>query len=139
MPAYRQDAAAGTTDITEQTPDDRGCTDHLDPSGMVGPAHRVADRAPPLATRVARQSPCNFDDSVSRAGGGTFHHVGRVGRVLAAQDLVDAMRMLQCRIAGGGPFSIRLVFSAKLSVVLTWCSARDTGTTSPWYCQESYL
>jgi hypothetical protein len=31
------------------------------------------------------------------------HHVGRVGGVVAAQDLVDAMRMLQCRVAGRRP------------------------------------
>jgi hypothetical protein len=69
---------------------------------------------------------------------GLLEPVARVG-VAAEMRMVEQCGCCNVGPRGGGAFSIRLVFSAKLSVVLTWCSASDAGTFSPWYCQLSYL
>jgi hypothetical protein len=103
MPTQRQYAAAGTADIAEQPLDDRSGPDHLDAGRMVRPADCIADRPSALAAGIACQSLCDFDEHVSRAARRRLDHFGRIGGVMAAQDLVDAMRMLQCRVARRRP------------------------------------
>jgi hypothetical protein len=57
--------SARTADIAEKTLDDGRRADNLHAGRMVGPADRVADRAGALATRIARQRLCDFDEHVN--------------------------------------------------------------------------
>jgi hypothetical protein len=135
MPGCRRGAA----DIAEQALNDCGGPDHLHAGRMMGPPDRVANGARAFAARIARQCFGNFDEHVARAAGSALHHVGRVGGVVAAQDLVDAMRMLQCRVAGRRPLFHPLGLFGKAFRRIDVMLASDVGTTSPWYCQLSYL
>ena len=102
MAAQRQDAAAGPADIAEQTLDDRGGADDLHAERVVRPADRVAEGAGALAPGVARERLADREERLLRAAGHALHHLRRIAREVAAHDLVDAVRMLQRRVASGG-------------------------------------
>src|SRR5438067_1083719 len=97
--AQRHDAAAGPPHVAEQQLDDRGRADVLHADGVLRPADRVAEGAGALAARVPAQLLGDADDQIGRDAADLADELRRVARIVPAQDLVDAARVLQRLVA----------------------------------------
>ena len=110
--AQRHDAAAGTTDIAKQPLDDRRGADDLHADRVVRPSDRVAECSGLLAAGIAAPGHRRPEERLPRATGHPLHHLRRIAGVVAAHDLVDAVRMLQRRIGRRRPFRHALEVAA---------------------------
>ena len=99
MPAQREDAAAGTTDIAQQQLDDRGATDVLNADGMLRPAHRIHPCGGAVATAVGGDRIADLHELIGGDAADLLHHLRRVPRVMSLEDLKDAEGVLQRLVA----------------------------------------
>ena len=77
---------------------DAGGANDLHASGVVGPSDGIAKGAGALAAGILRQRINDLEKSFLRAARDPFDHVGRVARVMALHDLVNAIGMLKRQI-----------------------------------------
>src|ERR1041385_4727201 len=75
------------------------CIDAWPRSAMIPPPGRVAARAGPVGARRRGERLGDFQERVARHAAGAFDHLRRVAREMAPQDLENASRMLERRIA----------------------------------------
>src|SRR6266508_1319537 len=93
--AQGEDTAARPPDVAQQSLDDGAGADHLNPSRVMGPAHRVAPGRRPLAARVVRDRLRDLQEGLHWTASYPLDHLGRVRRVVPAGDLVDAVGLLE--------------------------------------------
>ncbi len=93
--AQCEDAASGAADVAKQELDDGRAADVLDADGVLGPAHRVHPRGGALAAAVGDDCIAHLCEPLRRYPAYRLHHLGRVARVVAAQDLKHAARILE--------------------------------------------
>ena len=103
VPAQRQDAAAGPTDVAEQGLQDRGGADDLRADAVVGPADGVAERRRALASAVAGERVGDLREVGRRDAADLLHHLGGVAGEVPLEDLEDAVRVLQRLVAAALP------------------------------------
>ena len=72
--------------------------DVLDPDGVLGPSHRVADRRHPVGSMRRRDRFPDRETLVLRRTGDPRDDVERVAGIVLFQKLKDAVRILQRRI-----------------------------------------
>ena len=101
VPAQGDDAAARAPDVAEQELEDRPRADHLDPGGVVRPAHGVAEGGGLLAARVGDERLRDLAEELGRDAADALDHLGRVAREVAPQHVDDAARVLQRRVRLG--------------------------------------
>ena len=99
MSPQRHDAAAGPPHVAEQRLHDRGGADDLHAHRGMRPADRVADGTRALAPRVPRHRLGDSEKRLLRTTRDLLDHLGRVAGIMPLHDLIDAVRMLQRRIA----------------------------------------
>ncbi len=123
--AQRHDPAAGATDVAQQHLQDRRGADVLHADAVVGPAHRVAERAGALASAVARERVGYPRELLGRDAADLLHHLRGVAREVPLEDLEDAVRVLQGLVAEALPADRRATGAVALR-------ARDLRADSLW-------
>ena len=88
--------------LPEQQLQDAGGADHLHAGGVLRPAQRVDDGAGPLAAGVGAQQFRHPHQLLRRAAAHLGDDLRRVAGEVALEDLEDAARVLQGRVAPAG-------------------------------------
>ena len=108
VPAKRGDAAPGSSHVPEEELEDRRGADGLGPGGVLGEAEGEGQVRGPIPAGVPRQELGHLDHVRRAAPAGVGHHLRRVAREVAAQDLVHASGVLERRIRPRDPVRARL-------------------------------
>jgi hypothetical protein len=95
-----EDATTGTTDVAEQGLNDASGPDHLHAGCVMRPFYRIAPRAGAFPSGVTCERFCDLEESFLRAAGHALDHRRRVGRIMAPENLIDAVGVLQRGIGG---------------------------------------
>src|SRR5258708_2890913 len=101
MPAKRVDAAARTTDVTEQQLHNCGCTDNLGAEGVMGPTYGVDDGADLLHVAVFANGGVEvsgLEELLLGDTGDALDHLRSVAGILLLEQLEDAVGILECWI-----------------------------------------
>src|SRR2546421_9330874 len=98
-----EDPAPRPPDVAEQELDDRRGADVLDADAVLRPADGVDECRGPVAPGAGAQLLGNPEEERSGHPARLLEDLGRVAGVVALQDLVDAVRVLQGRIPVGRP------------------------------------
>src|SRR5436309_2937944 len=101
--AQRHHAGARSSNVAEQELEQRAAADHLDAVGVLGPGDRVRERAGPVAAGILEQRLGDLDELLFRRAADLLHHFRRVAAEVPLQDLERAARVLEGRVALGGP------------------------------------
>ncbi len=96
--AQRLDTAAGAPDVPQQKLEHTGRPDELGAGRMLGPAHRVDERAGALAPGIPCQRLAHLQERLAWHPTGPLDHLGGVAGVVPLEDLVDAAGVLQRRV-----------------------------------------
>ena len=109
MASERQNTAAGAPDVSQQELDDPSRADDLGARRVLCPSQRVRDGARPVTARVAAQELCHLHHVLGPASAHAGDRLRRVGRVMALENLQDALgireRGIDSRLA---PPAVRL-------------------------------
>src|SRR5207237_694974 len=95
VPAQRENAAAGSADVSQQQLDNRCSANALDTRRMLRPADGVAERGSPVGARVATQFFCDFQEQPLLDSANLFDGFWRVSCKVTAENLKYALRVLQ--------------------------------------------
>jgi len=96
--AQGKNAAARTSDISEQQLKNRSRANDLHAFGVPRPADRIANRRGLFGARSRRKNVRHFQEQVFGNPAVALHHFQRIARKMAFQHLKDAARMLKCRV-----------------------------------------